>query len=238
MVILPSQDAKETSSRPAAHSRAPTGICSSDLRATGGSQTAHVEDDPSRFPWCWNDLIWSDHTWSSSPSSSSSAQVCVTVMLFMDCKMLDVLRGRRRLRVWVCKPPCSFWFLLLFAVGGLVLFIHLQDLSDMVLQQSPGEKNCIIVNHAESVYMYLAWAVFSLFEVVMLIWHCVLRLLLALWSVALKKVHVCIETYVDPKCTLWKNAVKSIFIRIIFQLLVSIVSCYFCIWLLVAAIEH
>ncbi|KAL0167484.1 hypothetical protein M9458_035706, partial [Cirrhinus mrigala] len=58
-------------------------------------------------------------------------------MLFMDCKMVDILRGRRRLRVSVCKPPCSFWFLLLFGVGGLVLFIHLQDLSDMVLQQAP-----------------------------------------------------------------------------------------------------
>ncbi|ROL42114.1 hypothetical protein DPX16_1299 [Anabarilius grahami] len=51
--------------------------------------------------------------------------------------MVDALRGRRRLRVSVFKPPCSFWFLLLFGVGGLVLFIHLQDLSDMVLQQSP-----------------------------------------------------------------------------------------------------
>ncbi|XP_067246756.1 carbohydrate sulfotransferase 8 [Chanodichthys erythropterus] len=61
-------------------------------------------------------------------------------MLFMDCKMVDALRGRRRLRVSVFKPPCSFWFLLLFGVGGLVLFIHLQDLSDMVLQQSPGVK--------------------------------------------------------------------------------------------------
>lgn len=38
----------------------------------------------------------------------------------------------------VFKPPCSFWFLLLFGVGGLVLFIHLQDLSDMVLQQAPA----------------------------------------------------------------------------------------------------
>ncbi|XP_077050806.1 carbohydrate sulfotransferase 8 isoform X2 [Siphateles boraxobius] len=61
-------------------------------------------------------------------------------MLFMDCKMVDVLRGRRRLLVSVFKPPCSFWFLLLFGVGGLVLFIHLQDLSDMVLQQAPGVK--------------------------------------------------------------------------------------------------
>ncbi|KAF4101087.1 carbohydrate sulfotransferase 8 isoform X4 [Onychostoma macrolepis] len=61
-------------------------------------------------------------------------------MLFVDCKMVDFLRGRRRMRVSVCKPPCSFWFLLLFGVGGLVLFIHLQDLSDMVLQQAPGVK--------------------------------------------------------------------------------------------------
>ncbi|XP_052387498.1 carbohydrate sulfotransferase 8-like isoform X2 [Carassius gibelio] len=52
--------------------------------------------------------------------------------------LVDILRGRRRLRGSVCKPPCSFWFLLLFGVGGLVLFIHLQDLPDMVLQQAPG----------------------------------------------------------------------------------------------------
>nr|XP_055029453.1 carbohydrate sulfotransferase 8 isoform X1 [Misgurnus anguillicaudatus]XP_055029454.1 carbohydrate sulfotransferase 8 isoform X1 [Misgurnus anguillicaudatus]XP_055029455.1 carbohydrate sulfotransferase 8 isoform X1 [Misgurnus anguillicaudatus]XP_055029456.1 carbohydrate sulfotransferase 8 isoform X1 [Misgurnus anguillicaudatus]XP_055029457.1 carbohydrate sulfotransferase 8 isoform X1 [Misgurnus anguillicaudatus]XP_055029458.1 carbohydrate sulfotransferase 8 isoform X1 [Misgurnus anguillicau len=59
-------------------------------------------------------------------------------MFFIDCKMVDVLRGRRRLRVSVCKLPCPFCFLLLFAVGGLVLFVHLQDLSDMVIQQTPG----------------------------------------------------------------------------------------------------
>ncbi|XP_057203652.1 carbohydrate sulfotransferase 8 isoform X2 [Triplophysa rosa] len=61
-------------------------------------------------------------------------------MFFIDCKMVDALRGRRRLRVSVCKLPCPFCFLLLFAVGGLVLFIHLQDLSDMVIQQTPGVK--------------------------------------------------------------------------------------------------
>uniref|UniRef100_A0A668A0M7 Carbohydrate sulfotransferase n=1 Tax=Myripristis murdjan TaxID=586833 RepID=A0A668A0M7_9TELE len=48
--------------------------------------------------------------------------------------------------------PCSFWFLLLFAAGGLVLFIHLQDLSEMVQQQGPGDdrplrQRCLCVPH-------------------------------------------------------------------------------------------
>ncbi|KAM3876604.1 carbohydrate sulfotransferase 8 [Diretmus argenteus] len=56
-------------------------------------------------------------------------------MLWMEWRMVaDSLRGRRRML------PCSFWFLLLFAAGGLVLFIHLQDLSEMVQQQGPGVK--------------------------------------------------------------------------------------------------
>ncbi|XP_051580960.1 carbohydrate sulfotransferase 8-like [Myxocyprinus asiaticus] len=52
--------------------------------------------------------------------------------------MLDVLRGRRRFGVSVRTLPYSFWFLLLFAVGGVVLFIHLQDIADIVQQQAPG----------------------------------------------------------------------------------------------------
>ncbi|XP_056268405.1 carbohydrate sulfotransferase 8-like [Pseudoliparis swirei] len=46
----------------------------------------------------------------------------------------DSLRGRRR------RLPCSLWFLLLIAAGGLVLFIHQRDLSEMALQQGPGVK--------------------------------------------------------------------------------------------------
>ncbi|CAL8404242.1 unnamed protein product [Boreogadus saida] len=45
--------------------------------------------------------------------------------------MLDSLRRRKRMLL------CSFWFLLLFAAGGLVLFSHLQDLSEMVPQEAP-----------------------------------------------------------------------------------------------------
>jgi len=45
----------------------------------------------------------------------------------------DSLRGRRR------RLPCSLWFLLLIAAGGLVLFIHQRDLSEMALQQGPGK---------------------------------------------------------------------------------------------------
>ncbi|XP_070765730.1 carbohydrate sulfotransferase 8-like [Enoplosus armatus] len=56
-------------------------------------------------------------------------------MLWMKWKMVvDSLRGRRR------RMPCSLWFLLLFAAGGLVLFIHQRDLSEMVHQQGPGMK--------------------------------------------------------------------------------------------------
>ncbi|KAF5898639.1 carbohydrate sulfotransferase 8-like, partial [Clarias magur] len=59
-------------------------------------------------------------------------------MLWADCKVLEAVRGRRGLlRVSRAKLSCSFWFVLLFGAGGLVLFIHLQDLSDMVQQQGP-----------------------------------------------------------------------------------------------------
>ncbi|KAF3686880.1 hypothetical protein EXN66_Car002552 [Channa argus] len=55
------------------------------------------------------------------------------IMLWMKWKMVvDSLRGRRR------RLPCSLWFLLLFAAGGLVLFIHQQDLSEMVPQPGPA----------------------------------------------------------------------------------------------------
>ncbi|XP_034041693.1 carbohydrate sulfotransferase 8-like isoform X2 [Thalassophryne amazonica] len=64
--------------------------------------------------------------------------ICVSlccIMLWTEWRMVvDSLRGRRRML------PCFFWFLLLFATGGLVLFIHLQDLSEMVQHQGPGVK--------------------------------------------------------------------------------------------------
>ncbi|KAM7406462.1 hypothetical protein PAMP_000836 [Pampus punctatissimus] len=46
--------------------------------------------------------------------------------------MVDSLCGRKR------RVPCFFWFLLLFAAGGLVLFIHQQDLSETAPHQGPG----------------------------------------------------------------------------------------------------
>ncbi|KAI5623779.1 carbohydrate sulfotransferase 8, partial [Silurus asotus] len=68
-------------------------------------------------------------------------------MLWPDCKVLHAIKGRRRSR-WGSmrgsrlKISCSFWFVLLFGAGGLILFIHLQDLSDMVQQQGPGQALC------------------------------------------------------------------------------------------------
>ncbi|XP_051511996.1 carbohydrate sulfotransferase 8-like isoform X1 [Myxocyprinus asiaticus] len=53
--------------------------------------------------------------------------------------MLDILCGRRRFGASVRTLPCSFWFVLLFAVGGVVLFIHLQDIADIMQQQAPEE---------------------------------------------------------------------------------------------------
>lgn len=59
-------------------------------------------------------------------------------MLWVERRGVEMRCGRRRLRLAAMKLPCSFWFLLLFGAGGLVLFIHLQDLSEMVQQQVPG----------------------------------------------------------------------------------------------------
>ncbi|XP_062861009.1 carbohydrate sulfotransferase 8 [Trichomycterus rosablanca] len=68
-------------------------------------------------------------------------------MLWADFKLLEAVRCRRRTwrgsrgtRGSRPKLSCSFWFVLLFGAGGVVLFIHLQDLSDMVQQQGPGFK--------------------------------------------------------------------------------------------------
>ncbi|KAJ3593816.1 hypothetical protein NHX12_006150 [Muraenolepis orangiensis] len=61
-------------------------------------------------------------------------------MLWMEWRMLvDSLRRRKRMLL------CSFWFLLLFAAGGLVLFIHLQDLYEMVPQEAPGTAKATLV---------------------------------------------------------------------------------------------
>ncbi|KAL6479506.1 hypothetical protein MHYP_G00129390 [Metynnis hypsauchen] len=76
-------------------------------------------------------VTWITRMWSSS--------YVECVMLWADCKVLDAMRVRRRSRGAVRKLSCSFWFLLLFGAGGLLLFIHLQDLSDMVQQQGPGQ---------------------------------------------------------------------------------------------------
>ncbi|KAI4899718.1 hypothetical protein NFI96_013627 [Prochilodus magdalenae] len=49
--------------------------------------------------------------------------------------------GKRRVRsaVFAMRLPCSFWFLLLFSTGGLLLLLHLQDPSETI-QQSPDAK--------------------------------------------------------------------------------------------------
>ncbi|XP_027017020.1 carbohydrate sulfotransferase 8-like [Tachysurus fulvidraco] len=64
-------------------------------------------------------------------------------MLWSDCKVLEAVKGRWRsrrgfMRGSRLKLTCSFWFVVLFGAGGLILFIHLQDLSEMVQQQGPG----------------------------------------------------------------------------------------------------
>ncbi|KAM4619212.1 carbohydrate sulfotransferase 8-like [Polymixia lowei] len=61
----------------------------------------------------------------------------------VDCRVLDALRGRRRRLLAVamklpCSLYCSLWFLLLLGAGSLLLLVRLQDLSDMVQQQTPG----------------------------------------------------------------------------------------------------
>lgn len=64
------------------------------------------------------------------------------IMLWMKWKIVvDSLRGRRR------RLPCSLWFLLLFAAGGLLLFIHQQDLSEMVQQPGPGQSKTLSPSH-------------------------------------------------------------------------------------------
>ncbi|GLD71390.1 carbohydrate sulfotransferase 8-like isoform X2 [Lates japonicus] len=56
-------------------------------------------------------------------------------MLWMKWKMVvDSLHGRRR------RLSCSRLFLLLFAAGGLILFIHQQDLLEMVQQQGSAKQ--------------------------------------------------------------------------------------------------
>ncbi|XP_018594466.1 carbohydrate sulfotransferase 8-like isoform X1 [Scleropages formosus] len=61
-------------------------------------------------------------------------------MVWAECKLAEARCRRRRLRPMVMKLPCSLWFLLLFGAGGMVLFTHLQDLSETFQQQAPGVK--------------------------------------------------------------------------------------------------
>ncbi|XP_017284198.1 carbohydrate sulfotransferase 8 [Kryptolebias marmoratus] len=54
-----------------------------------------------------------------------------SIMVWMKVKTtMDSLHGQAR------RMPCFFWFVLLFGIGGLLLFIHQEDLSEMV--QLPG----------------------------------------------------------------------------------------------------
>ncbi|XP_066505038.1 carbohydrate sulfotransferase 8 [Hoplias malabaricus] len=64
-------------------------------------------------------------------------------MLWQDSKGVDVGWGIRRCvrsAVIIMRLPCSFWFLLLFSMGGFLLLLHLQDLTETVQQQRPGAK--------------------------------------------------------------------------------------------------
>ncbi|KAG9272402.1 carbohydrate sulfotransferase 8-like [Astyanax mexicanus] len=72
-------------------------------------------------------------------------------MLWQDCKGVEAgCGGKRRLRstVIAMRLPCSFWFLLLFSTGGLLLLLHLQDLTETI-QQGPGAK--LIFPHGQLV---------------------------------------------------------------------------------------
>ncbi|XP_069028865.1 carbohydrate sulfotransferase 8-like [Embiotoca jacksoni] len=48
------------------------------------------------------------------------------------------LRDRRRLLSAVMRSPCSLWLLLLLGAGCLLLLVHLQDLTETDLLQTPG----------------------------------------------------------------------------------------------------
>ncbi|XP_058623575.1 carbohydrate sulfotransferase 8 [Onychostoma macrolepis] len=67
--------------------------------------------------------------------------------MWVECKVLEAGCGgrRRSLRSTVMRLPCSFWFLLLLGAGGLLL-LHLQDLTETLLQQNQGAK---VIFHQE-----------------------------------------------------------------------------------------
>ena len=73
------------------------------------------------------------------------------------CRTLDVLRGRKRLLVVAMKLPCSLycslWFLLLLGAGSLLLLVRLQDLSEMVQQQTPGQWRAVCALQSKA-YFY------------------------------------------------------------------------------------
>lgn len=60
----------------------------------------------------------------------------------VDFRQLEAACVRRRLLSVVMKLPCSLycslWFLLLLGAGSLLLLVRLQDLTEMVQQQTPG----------------------------------------------------------------------------------------------------
>ncbi|KAI7811967.1 putative carbohydrate sulfotransferase 8, partial [Triplophysa rosa] len=61
-------------------------------------------------------------------------------VMWVECRTLETSCGGRRrfLRSAVMRLPCSFWFLLLLAAGGLLL-LHLQDLTEPLQQQSQDD---------------------------------------------------------------------------------------------------
>ncbi|XP_029909339.1 carbohydrate sulfotransferase 8-like [Myripristis murdjan] len=60
----------------------------------------------------------------------------------VEWRRLGAACGWRRLLAVAMKLPCSLycslWFLLLLGAGSLLLLVHLQDLTEMVQQQTPG----------------------------------------------------------------------------------------------------
>ncbi len=69
----------------------------------------------------------------------------------------------------VMKLPCSLWFLLLLGAGSLLLLVCLQDLTETVLQQTPGQcwslKSTVYISHHTLFFFFFVFCIFHSFFV-------------------------------------------------------------------------